>query len=575
MGHTRWLLPETDPERAGRLAAEIGVSAATARVLLARGYAAPDAARRFLHPSLDDLHDAFLLAGMREAVDRLHRAIAQREKILLYGDYDVDGTTSVVILKKTIELAGGCASFYVPDRLKDGYGMRAEVIGQAAAEGVRLVISVDTGIRAAEVVRHARELGIDVIITDHHLPDAEIPPALAVLNPNRRDCGYPEKNICGCGVAFKLVQALFGKLDWPAEKRLRMMKSFLKLVAIGTVADVVPLTGENRILVKFGLEGLRSVRNPGLRALLATAGFASGDSPSATQVAFRVAPRINAAGRMANANDVIELFLTDDDGRARELAARLDAFNQERQQAEAEMVRSILEETAREPVTDSQVGLVFAGKDWHRGVAGIVASRLVDRFRRPVFVLSEEDGLVQGSGRSIPRFHLLEALESMPELFMRFGGHRQAAGVTLAPEHLQDFQQRFNAYAAAHLGPADLQPELEIDAMLDLGDVNDQSMYEILSLAPFGCGNPAPLFGVVGAEVAGSPIVMKEKHLRLNLRQNGRTVTCKAWNFAERLPELAPGSLIDAALTVDDDPYSLSRGYPGWSLVLRDVRAAR
>jgi len=573
MARTRWLLPEVDLQRAERLAAEIGVSAATARVLLARGYAEPDAARRFLHPSLDGLHDPFLLAGMREAVDRLHRAIAQGEKILLYGDYDVDGTTSVVILKKAIELAGGKASFHVPDRLKDGYGMRSEVIGQAAAEGVRLVISVDTGIRAAEVVRYARELGIDVIITDHHLPDAEIPPALAVLNPNRRDCGYPGKNICGCGVAFKLVQALFGKLDWPPEKRLRMLKSFLKLVAIATVADVVPLTGENRILVKFGLEGLRSVRNPGLRALFATAGFAAGDSLSAPQVAFRVAPRINAAGRMANANDVIELFLTEDDARARELAAQLDAFNQERQQAEADMVRAILEETTREPVSDAQAGLVFAGKDWHRGVAGIVASRLVDRFHRPVFVLSEEDGVVQGSGRSIPRFHLLQALESMPEIFTRFGGHRQAAGVTLAPENLPNFQQRFNAYAARHLAPEDFQPELEIDAMLDFRDINDRSMNEILSLAPFGCGNPAPLFAVLGAEVAGSPVIMKEKHLRLKLRQNGNSATCKAWNFAERLPELAPGARVDVALSVDEDAYSLSRGYAGWALTLRDVRA--
>ena len=273
MAHTRWLLPEVDLQRAERLAAEIGVSAATARVLLARGYAEPDAARRFLHPSLDDLHDPFLLAGMREAVDRLHRAIAQGEKILLYGDYDVDGTTSVVILKKAIELAGGCASFHVPDRLKDGYGMRSEVIGQAAAEGVRLVISVDTGIRAAEVVRYARELGIDVIITDHHLPDAEIPPALAVLNPNRRDCGYPEKNLCGAGWHSNWCRRCSGRSAGRPRSGSACSKSFLKLVAIATVADVVPLTGENRIIVKFGLEGLRSVRNPGLRALLAIGRF--------------------------------------------------------------------------------------------------------------------------------------------------------------------------------------------------------------------------------------------------------------------------------------------------------------
>ena len=276
---------------------------------------------------------------------------------------------------------------------------------------------------------------------------------------------------------------------------------------------------------------------------------------------------------MANANDVIELFLTEDDGRARELAAQLDAFNQERQQAEADMVRAILEESTREPVSDAQAGLVFAGKDWHRGVAGIVASRLVDRFHRPVFVLSEEDGVVQGSGRSIPRFHLLQALESMPEIFTRFGGHRQAAGVTLTPENLPNFEQRFNAYAAASLTPEDFQPELQIDAILDFRDINDRSMNEILSLAPFGCGNPAPLFAVLGAEVAGSPVIMKEKHLRLKLRQNGHSATCKAWNFAERLPELAAGARIDAALSVNEDAYSLSRGYAGWGLTLRDVRA--
>ncbi len=338
----------------------------------------------------------------------------------------------MVVLKKAIEMAGGQASFHVPHRLKEGYGMRADVIERAAAMGIRLIISVDTGIRASEVVREARERGIEVIVTDHHLPDAELPPALAVLNPNRRDCLYPDKNLCGAGVAFKLVHALLATLGWPAEKLARVMKSFLKLVAIATVADVVPLVGENRVIVKHGLEGLNQSKNPGLQAILELSGLMNGRPPSARQVAFQIAPRINAAGRMDDAQNVIRMFLTEDAGQARELASQLHSLNQERRDTEAEIVRLVLEECVSAPVTDDQTVLVFSGANWHRGVVGIVASRLVERFYRPVFVLSEEDGQAQGSGRSIAPFHLLDALESMPDLLTRFGGHRQAAGVSLA-----------------------------------------------------------------------------------------------------------------------------------------------
>src|SRR5690242_14098677 len=334
----RWLFPSLDRKEVEELARELGIGVPAASVLCGRGVHDAASARRFLCPSLDDLHDPLALRGMDCALERLTRAIRDHEKILIYGDYDVDGTTSVVILKRAIELSGGTAEFHVPDRLKDGYGMRPEVVEAAAARGVSLIISVDTGIRAAEVVRRARELGIDVIITDHHLPEAELPPALAVLNPNRTDCDYPEKNLCGVGVAFKLVEGLLGTLGWPAEKLRRVLESFLKLVAIGTVADVVPLTGENRIIVKHGLAGLRDVRNPGLRALLDVAGFTGGSAPSATQVAFRIAPRMNAAGRMATANDVIELFLTRDPERARVLAGQLHALNTDRQKTEAEII---------------------------------------------------------------------------------------------------------------------------------------------------------------------------------------------------------------------------------------------
>ena len=572
MPAARWVIPEVDSQVVRRLSASLGVQLLTARVLASRGITDVDSAHRFLTPSIEHLHDPYLLAGMPQAVERLRRAITQGEKILIYGDYDVDGTTSVVILKKAIELAGGEANFHVPHRLRDGYGMRADVIDRAAGSGVRLIVSVDTGIRASEVVRGAREQGIDVIVTDHHLPEAELPPALAVLNPNRRDCAYPDKNLCGAGVAFKLVQALLRTLAWPAQKTERMLKSFLKLVAVATVADVVPLTGENRVIVKYGLAGLNRVHNPGLRALLEVSGMLGGRPPSAHQVAFQIAPRINAAGRMAHAEDVIHLFLTEDPERARKLAEELHALNQERQQTEAEIVQRVLEECERSPVTDDQSALVFIGENWHRGVVGIVASRLVERFCRPVFVLSDEEGEAQGSGRSIPSFHLLDALEAMPDLFTRFGGHRQAAGVSLKSERAIEFRERLNRYAGARLSAADFCPQMAIDAIAGLNELTDSGVEELLGLAPFGFGNPAPMLGVLDAEVRTGAVVVKDRHLRVQLRQDGRSLFPKAWNFAARAAELSAGSHVDFAIALEEDTHSNARGGPCWQAILKDVR---
>jgi single-stranded-DNA-specific exonuclease len=571
-----WLIPELNAQDVSRLAASLRLHQPAARALVARGYTDPDLARHFLESPLEETHDPYLLKDMPAAVARLRRAIEQQERILLYGDYDADGATAVVILKKAIELAGGHADHHIPHRLRDGYGIRADVIEQAAVAGVTLLISLDTGIRAAEAVRHAREAGVDVIITDHHLPEAELPAAVAILNPNQPDCPYPNKNLCGAGVAFKLVQALFGTLGWPEQKVVRMLKSFLKLVAIGTVADVVPLTGENRAFVKHGLEGLQELRNPGLRALFNVAGFNQGDTPTAGQIAFRIAPRLNAAGRMADASEVIELLLTDDQERADQIANQLHTFNQERQHAEGEIIQGILDECQRTPVTDDMAALVFAGQGWHRGVVGIAASRLVERFHRPAIVLGidPEEGLAQGSGRSIPPFHLLQALESMPDLFVRFGGHRQAVGLSLPIARVDEFRERLNACAAAQLGPEDFRPHLEIDAPIEFGEATDESIAEVMRLAPFGSGNPAPLFAAFRAEVADDPVVWKQRHVRVRLRQNGHSLTCKAWNFVERLEELTPGSLVDVALQFEADYWALSRGRAGWSATLRDVRPA-
>ena len=570
----KWIFAESDLDGSAALGQAIGLGPPAARVLWARGYRDAASAHRFFSPTIADLHDPGLLKDMSAATGRLRLAIERQEKILLYGDYDVDGTSAVVILKKGIDLLGGKASFHVPHRLRDGYGMRSEVVEEAAAAGVKLIVSVDTGIRAGDVVKHASALSIDVIVTDHHLPEAELPPALAVLNPNRPDCTYPEKNLCGAGVALKLMDALVTACGWEPARRARLIESLLKLAAIATVADVVPLTGENRAIVKIGLAGLRNVKNPGLRALLAVSGVAEGTAPSAGQVGFRIAPRINAAGRMASANDVIDLFLTEDGARAAEIANQLHELNQDRQQTEAEITRVIFEQCVAQPVTDRDAALVFAGEGWHRGVVGIVASRVVERFHRPVFVLGIEEGVAQGSGRSIRAFHLLDALESMPELFRKFGGHRQAAGVTLPSDRVEEFRERFRSHAAGLLTPDDFVAALDIDTAIEFGEINDASVAEILNLAPFGFGNPSPVFVAKDVDVAAPPDIRNEKHVFVRLKSQGRTFRAKGWNFADRAAALKPGSRVDIAFQFEEDAYSAERGYAPWQIVLKDVRAS-
>ncbi len=537
--------------------------------MIGRGYGEAAAARQFLAPKWQDLHSPHLLLGMDAALERLRRAIRDGEKIRIHGDYDVDGTTSTAILKTAIELAGGQASFHIPHRLKDGYGISLTAVDACVGDGVKLMISVDTGIRAAAVCKRAAEFGIDVIITDHHLPDTELPAAHAVINPNQPGCTYPNKNLCGVGVAFKLVAALLGSLGWPDAKLDRVLRSFLKMAAIGTVADVVPLTGENRAIVKHGLAALTDVRSPGLQALFAVSGLAPGSAPSARQIGFQIAPRINAAGRMASANDAVELFLTQDAFRAQAIAAQLHEHNTARQAEEAAVTEAILEHCVAAPVSDRCFALVFSAEGWHRGVLGIVASRLVDRFHRPVFVLGEENGRATGSGRSIAGFHLLDALDAMPDLFVKYGGHSHAAGLTIQASSVEEFRSRFNAYARSKLSPDDLRPSIEIDAFASIPEINDTLYAGLDALEPFGHSNPAPVFAAMGVDVAGPITFMKEKHIRLPLRQGGRTFWFKGFHFAERADELPIGQRLDVAFTLEEDRYN-----DRWSPVIRDFRPA-
>jgi single-stranded-DNA-specific exonuclease len=500
-----------------KLRGDLRLSATLARLLLMRGIQDVDSAQRYLAPQLADLHSPYLMTGMKTAIERLDAAIERKEGILIYGDYDVDGTTAIVILKTAIELCGGAADFHVPHRIREGYGMKDDVIERAAAAGIRLIISVDTGIRAFAAAETAERLGVDLIVTDHHLPGSEgVPRALAVLNPNQPGCDYPCKALCGAGVAFKLAQALM-------EKRLadkdqsRLLMSFMKVVAIATIADAVPLSGENRVFTKLGLDALRRAVNPGLKALLEMAQIPSTRPPTSGEIAFRIAPRLNAAGRMDVARDVIDLFSVKDPVRAREIAARLDQLNAERQEEERKILQAIDQRFEQEPDLRKAYCVVIDGDGWHRGVIGITATRVVERYGRPTLVLSHDNGEAHGSGRSIRAFHLLNALESCRDLFTRYGGHSHAVGFSLPSARVPELRAHLDEYARLRLTPADFEPVLDIDSELDLEQITPDLFQALERLEPFGQGNPEPVFSARAVRMMAPPKILKDKHVKLRL----------------------------------------------------------
>jgi single-stranded-DNA-specific exonuclease len=538
---------------------------AAARLLYRRGYRDAESASRFLNPSLADLLDPFLLRDMDRAVDRVAHAIARRERIEIHGDYDVDGVTSTVILKKALEIAGGEVGWHIPHRLNDGYGMQPAAIEEAVSRGAKLIISVDNGIRAAAAIEKARELGVDVIVTDHHLPEAELPPALALVNPNRADCAYSNKNLCGAGVAFKLAHAVLLRGGCAETRLARILESLLKLVAIATIADIVPLIGENRVIARHGLKGLADPRNPGLRALLDFAGIRN-RVPNTSEVGFRIAPAINASGRMDSAGAAVRMFLTEDPDEAVSIARELFTLNQQRQIAERKIVDEIFQLCEQAAVTDHEAALVFWGEGWHRGVVGIVASRVVQRFHRPAIVLGVENGFAQGSGRSIEAFHLLDALESMQEEFTKFGGHAHAAGLTLPVENLERFRERFRAHASTLLTPEDFCPLVEIDATLEAREIDDTLWRALEQIGPFGPGNERPLFAFRRADLAGPPQIWKEKHARIAVRHGSRSLMLKAFGMGARCDELRGFGPVDVA-------FEIERDFEGrWDLIAREWR---
>jgi single-stranded-DNA-specific exonuclease len=569
----QWVLPPANSPAASILAQSAGLPLIVAELLAERGVESAAEAEVFLHPRMEQLLDPYAMQGMAAAVTRVQAAIAGLEPILIYGDYDVDGTTAIVLLKTAIEMLGGKVDFHAPHRLREGYGMQAEVLATAAGQGIRLVISVDTGIRDFAAAEAAARLGLDLIVTDHHLPHTGMPNALVILNPNQPGCGYACKHLCGAGVAFKLAQALLEA--WDVERaRTKILPSFLKMLAIATVADAVPLLGENRVFASVGLEQLRRPASAGLRSLMQVAKLDPSQRPvTATDLSFRIAPRINAAGRMDVASDVVELFTTRDAARAGELAAKLDRLNGERQQAEASILEQIDRRLREDSAFESSRCIVIEGEGWHRGIIGILASRVVDRTQRPALVVALEGEDAYGSGRSVPGFHLLHAIEGCKELFTRFGGHAHAVGFCLPTVRLQELKCHLETWAALHVEEA--APSLRCHAVLPLDQITPALYGWIRRLEPLGIGNEEPIFVAYNVRLTAPVRPIKERHICLQLAQGTRGAGWSAlgWDWATRVQALGleQGSVIHLAYKLRENPHP---EYGGLELEIADLAPA-
>jgi single-stranded-DNA-specific exonuclease len=558
-----------DGAAAARLARELSLEPIAARVLACRGLADPGDAERFLASRLADLPDPFLLRGMEAAVARLARAVAGRERIALYGDYDVDGVTSTALLAGFLRAAGGDVVTYVPHRLVEGYGLNTAAVRRLAAEGARLLVSLDCGITSVEEVRAAAELGVDAIVVDHHTVPVALPAAVAILNPHQPGCDYPYKPLAAVGVVFCLAMALRRRLreagHFSAERPEPNLRGALDLVALGTVADVVPLTGVNRVLVRWGLEELAGTRRPGLRALKRVAGIAPGAPVTSGQVGFRLGPRINAAGRLDDAGRGVRLLLATDDAGADALADELDRENRSRQEIE----RAILDEAvaqAEERVRSGARGLVLASERWHQGVVGIVASRLVERYHRPTVLVGVANGVGKGSGRSIEGFHLYDALAGCSGHLLRFGGHKHAAGVTVDPAALPAFREAFEAAARSRLADEDLVPRCRIEGRIGADELSDRAALALERLAPYGAGHPEPLFALRGRAARARTVGAGGAHLKVML---GPGLDAIGFAMGDRL-EMCGGE-VEAAVSVGFDDWGGTRKL---QLRIKDLRAA-
>lgn len=558
-----WQVAAADLGLERQLADELGISSLLARLLINRGIKDSLSAKIFLSPQLTQLHDPYLLNDMTPAVERVWQAMARKEEILIYGDYDVDGITGVTLLASVLKKWGSQVSHYIPHRVKEGYGLNKRVIEKASREGVDLIITVDCGITAFEEVAYARHRGMEVIVTDHHQPGKDLPQAVAVINPGRRDSSYPFRELAGVGVVFKLVQAL--------EMRTKSSNIWehLDLVALGTIADVVSLTGENRILVKYGLRELSQTRKPGLQALIEVTGI-QGKQLTPTQVGFILAPRLNAGGRLSEAERGVKLLLAESKEEAFPLAQSLDKENRRRQQIEGQTVEEGISRIKEEVDLESEKVIVLADESWHPGVIGIVASRLVEKFYRPVILIALDEDQGKGSARSIESFHLFQALRECQNLLLGLGGHSLAAGLTITRGKIKHLRERINEIAHSQLSKEDLTPKLKIDSQLRLKDISLELIKSLNLLGPFGKGNTKPLFTSTGVELLDPPYLVKNNHLKLRVTEGGLVREAIGFKMGDKLSELTRDAAgVDLAYSLEVNEW---RGTKSIQLHLKDIR---
>jgi len=561
-----WRLPDEDQRaRAVELAGEMEVPRAFAAVLVGHGVTTPEAAHAFLNPDRETLHDPLLLPDIEPALERLRVAIDEKQKIFVCGDYDVDGITSVVVIKRCLEAAGLDVGFYIPNRLTEGYGLSGNGVRAARDSGVKLIVTVDSGVTGHDEIALAASFGIDVIVTDHHEPQDTLPDAVAVVDPKRKDSSYPYPHLAGVGVAFKLMQALAREYRDVAHS----IEENLDLVAVGTVADIVPLDSENRVLTTLGLERLRRTSNPGLRALMEVAGVEPARA-QAQHIGFALGPRLNAAGRLGDASIGVELLTTDDETKAAEIARQLDLENKKRRTLETRVLEDatrIIEESVDLSATRS---IVLWSSGWHPGVIGIVASRIAKQYNRPTILLSVSDGAGKGSGRSIPGFDLHSALVECGEMLTSFGGHRHAAGVSLPEERLPEFRECVENVVSRTLKAEDLVPVISIDSVVTLAECDFNLVNHLKRMQPFGAGNPEPIFGTHNVKLIAAKSV-GNGHLKLTVAQGERVMDAIGFGMAGHLDELrGGGGMATLAYVLEENTW---RGVTDLQLRLKDVQA--
>ena len=567
-------LTAVEQETQQQLEHELNISSAAARMLVVRGIQTADEARAFVRPSLDMLHDPFLMKDMDKAVERLHQAITQGEKILIYGDYDVDGTTAVAVMYRFLQNLVSNLSpltfnldYYIPDRYTEGYGVSQQGIDYAAAQGCNLIITLDCGIKAVEKVAYAASKGIDVIVCDHHTPGEELPNAVAVLNMKRSDCPYPYKDLSGCGVGFKLAQAYTSRYGLPFDNLIPL----LQLLAMSIASDIVPITGENRILAHFGIQQLNKAPFTGLSAIMAVASIEE-KRLTISDLVYKIGPRINACGRMKSGRAAVELLLTDDPDFARQQAEEVNHHNEDRRDCDTETTKEALAQLQGDPMFANRRSTVVYAPHWHKGVVGIVASRLTENYYRPTIVLTaSEDGIISGSARSVGGFDIYAAIDSCSDLLTNFGGHKFAAGLSLHINDLPEFQERFEAYVAAHIREDQLQPTLQIEAELQLGDIT-KSFYNVLRhLEPFGPGNPRPLF--VSRHLINhrdTRAVGKEReHLRLDVTDRVNAITGIAFGRADMAEYIQNGNAVDICYELNENTFN---HYTTIQMMVQDIQ---